>query len=46
MEKNTLEMYKDDNDEDGDIYIGDPRKEWDRDEPDEDDDPDEDYNDD
>ena len=40
------DLFGDDNDDDGDVYTGDPWTEWDIDRPEEGDDPDEDYNDD
>lgn len=46
MKERALEMYRDDNDDDGDVYTGAPWTEWDIDRPEEGDDPDEGYNDD
>lgn len=46
MKERALEMYRDDNDDDGDVYTGDPWTEWGTDRPEEGEDPDEDYNDD
>ena len=45
MKRLDAEMYQDDND-DGDVYTGDPWKECDMDEPEDGEDPDEIYNDD